>query len=53
LRLTFFSAIAVFVVVNALVLPVQLPNLRRREVQREEGDASRAQGDIEDDAEAQ
>jgi fucose permease len=41
LKVTFISAIAVFVIVNALVLPIKLPNLKRkRQSEEEEQNAS-------------
>lgn len=43
LRVTFISAIAVFVVVNILVLTIRLPNLKPQK-----GDASEEEGDEND-----
>lgn len=44
LRVTFISAIAAFVVVNVLLLPVKLPNLKRRQ-EEEESSTSVADGE--------
>jgi hypothetical protein len=40
--MTFISAIAAFVIVAVLVLPIQLPNLRHKERDCEEEDAEAA-----------
>lgn len=48
LRVTFISAIAVFAIVNILVIPMKLPNLKRRQ-ENEENRSSAIAADADDE----